>query len=65
MWMEEQHGRRINQMRCEQAARTNADIIASACPFCIQMFEDGITALELEASIKALDLAEIVADAID
>jgi Fe-S oxidoreductase/nitrate reductase gamma subunit len=65
MWMEEQHGRRINQMRCEQAARTNADVIASACPFCIQMFEDGITALELEASIKALDLAEIVADAID
>ena len=61
MWMEEQTGRRINQMRSEEALKTKADIVATACPFCIQMFEDAIAALEADTSIRALDLAEIVA----
>ena len=56
MWMDEQTGRRINQMRAREALDTSAEIAASACPFCIQMFEDAITALEI---------AEIVAEAID
>jgi Fe-S oxidoreductase len=65
MWMEEQTGRRINQMRAREAIDTKADVAASACPFCIQMFEDAITALEGDVSIKSMDIAEIVADALD
>ena len=65
MWMEEQIGRRINHMRTEEAIKINADIIASACPFCIQMFEEGITTLEAGTSLKAMDIAELVAEAID
>ncbi|UCG83754.1 MAG: 4Fe-4S dicluster domain-containing protein [Dehalococcoidia bacterium] len=65
MWMEEQIGRRINHMRTEEAINVSADIIASACPFCIQMFEEGITALEAGTSLKAMDVAELIAEAID
>ncbi len=65
MWMEEAIGRRINQIRTEQAIQTSAELIASACPFCLQMFEDGVTALEQEGSLRVMDLAELVADAID
>lgn len=65
MWMEEAIGRRINQMRTEQAIQTSAELIASACPFCLQMFEEGVTALEQEGSVRVMDLAELVADAID
>jgi Fe-S oxidoreductase/nitrate reductase gamma subunit len=61
MWMEEQIGRRINQMRTEEAINTSAEILASACPYCLQMFEDAIKALEAEGKIKAMDLAELVA----
>ena len=61
MFMEEQIGRRINQMRAEEAINTSAEVLASACPYCLQMFEDAIKALEAEGKIKALDLAEIVA----
>jgi Fe-S oxidoreductase len=64
MWMEEQTGSRINQMRAREAIETNADVAATACPFCIQMFEDAITALEADTSHKTMDIAEIVADAI-
>lgn len=65
MWMEEQIGKRMNQMRAEEAIKVNAEVLASACPFCIQMFEDGIKALEAEASLKTMDLAEIIAEAIE
>ena len=65
MWMEEQIGRRINHIRTEEAVKVNAEVIASACPFCLQMFEDAIKALEVEGSLRAMDLAEIVAEALE
>ena len=46
MWVEESKGRHINHARTEEAMGTGAKIVATACPFCIQMFEDGIPALE-------------------
>jgi Fe-S oxidoreductase/nitrate reductase gamma subunit len=65
MWMEEQTGRRINQMRAREALDVHAEITASACPFCVQMFEDAITTLEADTPLKVMDIAEIVAEAID
>jgi len=65
MWMEEQIGRRMNQIRTEEAMKTNAEVLASACPFCIQMFEDAIKAVEAEGTLKAMDVAEIIAQAIE
>ncbi len=61
MFMEEQIGARINQMRTREALQTSAEVLASACPYCLQMFEDAIKALEAEGKIKAMDVAEIVA----
>ena len=57
-WMEEPVGRRINQMRLEQAMETGAEVIGLACPFCMQMMEDAIT--NLESSMKAMDLSELI-----
>ncbi|MEE9491314.1 MAG: (Fe-S)-binding protein, partial [Dehalococcoidia bacterium] len=65
MWMEEQIGTRMNQIRTEEAMKTNAEVLASACPFCIQMFEDAIKAVEAEGTLKAMDVAEIIAEAIE
>jgi Fe-S oxidoreductase/nitrate reductase gamma subunit len=61
-WMEETVGRKINQMRLEQAARTQAQVIGLACPFCLQMVEDAIRSLE--SSLQAKDVIELVAEAI-
>jgi len=59
MWMEEKLGQRINQMRIKQAQKTEAEIVATACPYCLTMLEDGIKELEIK-DIKTLDLAEIL-----
>jgi len=62
MWLEEHIGRRINEVRTEQAIETKAQIVATACPFCLQMFEDGIKTKAVEESLKVMDIAELVAE---
>ncbi|RLC71871.1 MAG: iron-sulfur-binding reductase [Chloroflexi bacterium] len=64
-WMEERIGTRINEARTQQIIETKADIVATACPYCLQMFEDAIKAKEASEFLKAMDLAELVAAAIE
>ncbi|MBK9609996.1 (Fe-S)-binding protein [Candidatus Amarobacter glycogenicus] len=62
MWQEEE-GTRVNHLRAAEAANTGASIVATACPFCIQMFDDGIPAVqpdEEKRTIKAYDIAELL-----
>ena len=60
--MEEPKGRRVNHVRTEEAVATGADIVAVGCPFCIQMFEDGIPAVQPDDTrrIRAYDIAELL-----
>jgi Fe-S oxidoreductase/nitrate reductase gamma subunit len=60
MWMEEDIGERINDMRTDQAIAAGADKIAVACPFCLTMMTDGIKDRSKEETMVALDIAEIV-----
>ena len=57
-WLEENIGRRISEIRVEEALRTGAGTIATACPFCRLMFEDAIKAKGFE--LKAVDIAELL-----
>jgi Fe-S oxidoreductase/nitrate reductase gamma subunit len=59
-WMEERIGKRISEMRTEQVIQTGANMVASACPYCLQMFEDAIKAKEAAETLKAMDIAELV-----
>jgi Fe-S oxidoreductase len=62
MWIEEKTGQRISENRIEQALATKASTIATACPFCLQMFDDAIKAKEAEELLQVRDIAEIVAE---
>ena len=61
MWMEEHIGRRISEMRIEQVMETGAQVVATACPFCLQMLDDAIRAKAAEESLKVMDVAELLA----
>jgi Fe-S oxidoreductase len=60
MWMEERIGTRINEIRTEEALKAGAEVIATACPYCLQMFVDGLKTKGAEETVKAMDLAEIL-----
>jgi heterodisulfide reductase subunit D len=51
--------------RTEDALKTNAGIIATACPFCMTMLTDGLKYKNKEEEIKNYDLAELIAQALD
>jgi len=58
MFMEEDIGERINNERAKQAIESNATTIASACPFCAVMLNDGI--METDKQIPIKDISEII-----
>jgi Fe-S oxidoreductase len=64
MWFEERIGRRVNLERTEEALRLLPGIVGTACPFCLSMFEDGIRAKDAVETLRALDVAELVAAAL-
>jgi len=51
--------------RTEDALRTGAMIIATACPFCMTMLTDGIKYKNREEEIKNWDIAELIAQSLD
>jgi len=61
----EQGDKDVNVERTEQALETQPEIIAAACPFCNTMMTDGVKNKEKEASIKVMDIAEMIANAED
>jgi Fe-S oxidoreductase len=58
MWMEESVGKRVNLERTEEALATGADVIATGCPFCFVMLDDGVK--ELGADVQVKDLATLL-----
>lgn len=55
----------VYDVRTQEAIETGASIIASACPFCMTMLTDGLKLHNKEESVKNLDIAEIVAQAMN
>jgi Fe-S oxidoreductase len=46
--------------RTEEALRTNAEVIATACPFCMNMLTDGLKYKNRETEVRNYDIAELV-----
>jgi Fe-S oxidoreductase len=67
MWLEETIGRRINVLRTEQLLATAPAVLATACPYCALMLDDGLKALAApgrEQGVLVKDIAELVAEAL-
>lgn len=66
MWMEEHTGKQVNVERSQELIATGATRIATACPFCYVMIDDGVKSQGVEEDqIKVGDLAMHVLEAIE
>ncbi len=64
MFKEPEPGKKdINIERVEEALDTGAQVIASACPFCMTMLADGIKSKEKENQVMVYDIVELIAKA--
>ncbi len=66
MWMEESIGTKVNDERAREAISTGATRVATACPFCYIMLDDGVKAAGAEEDqVKVADIAIHVLDALE
>lgn len=60
IWMETPKGERFCDIRVEQAIDAGAEVLVTACPYCIANFEDSRLTLNAEDKIRIMDITEIV-----
>ena len=66
MWIEAfETMERTATIRVKEALDCGAEILATACPFCLLTLEDAVKSGELEDKIQILDIVEIVSQAIE
>jgi Fe-S oxidoreductase/nitrate reductase gamma subunit len=66
MWMEETIGTKVNDERAQEAISTGATRVATACPFCYIMLDDGVKgAGKEEDQVKVADIAIHLLDALE
>ncbi len=65
MWMEERIGKRINTERIEEALALSPDTISTACPYCLVMLGDAVSAKkssgEAADTLEVVDVAQLLA----
>ncbi len=64
IWMETQKGERFCDIRLEQAMDVGAEILVTACPYCISNFEDSRLTLDAIEKIEVKDITEIIQEVI-
>jgi Fe-S oxidoreductase len=66
MWMEESTGKKVNDERAQEAISTGASRVATACPFCYIMLDDGVKAQGLdESQVRVADISMHLLEAIE
>jgi Fe-S oxidoreductase len=61
----EKGNKEVNVERTEDVLESNAQVVATGCPFCNTMMTDGVKHFNKENNIKVLDVAELIANAAD
>ncbi len=62
IWMDTPQEERFSDLRLHQARETGAEVLATACPYCITNFEESRLNLEYEDVLEVKDIAEIVSE---
>jgi Fe-S oxidoreductase/nitrate reductase gamma subunit len=60
MWLETDPNTRINHRRLADALQIKADVVTTACPYCLLMFDDAIRSKGIGEQIQVMDIAEVM-----
>ena len=60
IWMETPKGERFSELRLAQALEVGAEVLVTACPYCMTMFEDSRLTLEVTERLEVKDITEII-----
>jgi Fe-S oxidoreductase len=63
IWMETLKGERFSDILVEQAVEMGADVLVTACPYCLLNFKDSVATSDKEGVLEVKDLSEVVLEA--
>jgi Fe-S oxidoreductase len=65
MWVEaSDQGPRLAEIRIRDAVEMGAEILATACPFCLLTLEDALKTTGNEEKLRIMDISEILIEAL-
>jgi Fe-S oxidoreductase len=65
IWMETVKGQRFSDILVEQAVEMGADILVTACPYCLLNFKDSVVTSDKGDVLDVKDISEIVAECLE
>ena len=63
-WFEEHTGKKVNIERTQEAVACGTDVVATGCPFCFVMIDDGVRDLGVEETVVVKDIAMLLEESI-
>ena len=63
MWLETDPGERFSDIRVHEFIQTGAEVLVTACPFCLVCLEDSVKSTP-DKKLSVLDVAEFAAAAL-
>ncbi|CAO0824811.1 heterodisulfide reductase subunit D [Desulfarculales bacterium] len=64
LWMETEPEQRFSVHKMREADAKGVSVLATACPYCINMFTDSAKGENLDEKIAVMDISEIIAEAL-
>lgn len=64
IWMETAKGERFSDIRLQQALAIGAEVLVTACPYCITQFEDSKSTLKECEGLEIKDITEVLQEVI-
>lgn len=64
IWMETAKNERFSDLRLGQAIAVGAEVLVTACPYCISQFEDSRLTLKNSEAIQIMDITEVLQEVI-
>ena len=64
IWAETKKSERFSDLRLEQAIKAGADVLATACPYCILNFDDSVLTMNKTDVIEIKDISELVLESL-
>ena len=61
MWLHGHPDHRMDIIRAREVLETGADLLGTACPYCLTMLDNGIKTLDAGKLPKVMDIVEILA----
>ena len=60
MWQELAGELKLAEVRAREATDAGAEIMVTACPYCLIMLEDAVKTADLEGRLTVMDLNEVL-----